>query len=701
MKVLFGIAIIVLLLLGAGLSLPFLIDLNKYQDRYRPHIEDALNRKISLQDIRLTIWPRVGARVGGFTVQDDPAFRSGPFASLSSLDVGVKLLPLLGGRIEVEELTLRDPVIVVLKNKAGVMNISTLGSQAPAAPKPKTPPGEPAGGPLRALALLAVEKVSIDGGKLTYRDESQPIPLEYAIHDLEFLLTSVHLGDTPRLHATAVVQPFNLPVRLDGALGPLTETLDVKHFAFDLGLGRIPLSAKGGAMGGDLDITVSSPLINTADIPMALPLTKPVQVKDLHVTAHVDYGQTTGSTFLDTMEVKDVGMALVMGQSVVNLKGTAARGMAHITAASSHVNSADLPITLPLVKPVEIKNLHLSARAKYPPKEAASPLELADVTDFGAAVVMGPSTADVQGTLNAGVAKATLVSKGLNTADLPVAVPLKQPVQISGLHAAAEIKNQEARLNTLAFEIFNGSVKGQGGMGLGASAPPFHAKLTAEGLQLHPLVDAAGFAPLLSVSGTVATNLSVAGRGVTMPNLTRALEGTGTIVIKDGTLNGLNLMQEVAALLKVDGLSPDGMKATVFSTVNGDLAVRQGLVTVQRLLMESHDFQATGNGTVGLDQTVHLRLNLNLSQSLSQRIASVSPIAKVALSGGRLSLPLVITGTIQAPSYGLDTKRFAGKVQEQAKQKAKETVEDLLQGKTTPEDLRQQGKSLLKDLFGR
>ena len=92
---------------------------------------------------------------------------------------------------------------------------------------------------------------------------------------------------------------------------------------------------------------------------------------------------------------------------------------------------------------------------------------------------------------------------------------------------------------------------------------------------------------------------------------------------------------------------------------------------------------------------------MNLSQSISQRIAAASPIAKVALSGGRLSLPLIITGTVQAPSYGLDTKMFAEKAQEQAKQKVRDTVNDLLQGNTTPEDLRKQGKSLLKDLLGK
>ncbi len=251
MKILVGIGVVILLLLILIIALPFLIDLNKYQDRYRPLIEEALNRKVELQDIRLTIWPRIGARIGGFVVQDDPAFRTGPFASLASLDVGVKLLPLLKGRVDVEEITLRDPVIKEQKNSQGQLNISTIGAKptAPAAPSKPEAPGQPAGSPLQALALFAVDRVSIDGGKLTYRDESTPKPTEYTVTQLEFLLTSVHLGDSPTVHLGATVLPYNLPVRLDGSFGPLVETLDVKSFTFNLGLGKVALGLKGRAVG--------------------------------------------------------------------------------------------------------------------------------------------------------------------------------------------------------------------------------------------------------------------------------------------------------------------------------------------------------------------------------------------------------------------------------------------------------------------
>ena len=98
----------------------------------------------------------------------------------------------------------------------------------------------------------------------------------------------------------------------------------------------------------------------------------------------------------------------------------------------------------------------------------------------------------------------------------------------------------------------------------------------------------------LFTSGTAAGNIAIGGRGFTMPDLTKALEGAGRISVKDGKIEGVNLMQEVAALLKVTGITPDSIRATVFSTIESDFTVKQGLVTIQKLLMDSHDFQSSG-----------------------------------------------------------------------------------------------------------
>ncbi len=702
MKVLVGIGIVILLLMILIIALPFLIDLNRYQDRYRPLIEEALNRKVQLQDIRLTVWPRIGARVGGFVVQDDPAFRTGPFASLSSLDVGVKLLPLLRGQVEVEDITLRDPVIMVLKNAQGQLNVSTLGAKAAASPTPSKPevPTQPAGSPLQALALFAVDRVSIDGGKLTYRDESSPKPVEYTVNHLEFLLTSVHLGDSPAVHVSATVQPYNLPVQLDGTFGPLIETLDVKSFTFNLGLGKIAIGLKGRAVGGNLDATVNALQIDTADIPVALPLTKPVQIKDVHLTLHTPYPIPPDVSPISQLDLTDLGLTVTMGGSAINVKGTASKGLANVTAASASINSSDLPIALPLTKPVELKDLHVNVKAKYPPKEGAAPLELAEIPNLGLTVALGSSRIEVKGSVLGGLAKVTANSKLVNTADVPFTLPLKKPVEIKDLQVAAEMKGQDVRLTTLALQLFGGLLRAQGTLSLGTTAPPFSGTASLQGLQLGPALQAVG-TDQVSMSGTATADLTLSGRGFTHPDLVKALAGTGHVAVRDGRIEGINLLQQAAMLLKVVGVQLDNVKATAFSTIESDFAIKQGLVAVQRLLMDSHDFQATGSGMIGLDQSLDMKLNLNLSQALSQKIAAGSPIARVAMTGGRLSLPLLITGSTQAPSYGLDTKMFAGKVKEQVKEKVKGAVGDLLKGTAKPEDLKQQGKDLLKGLFGR
>jgi AsmA protein len=281
-----------------------------------------------------------------------------------------------------------------------------------------------------------------------------------------------------------------------------------------------------------------------------------------------------------------------------------------------------------------------------------------------------------------------------------VAVPLKKPVEIKDLQLAADLKGQEAHVSHLSFGLFNGQAKTQAGMTLGSAAPPFRATVTIQGLQLGPALEAVG-TDTLSVSGTAGAELTARGQGFSMPDLTKALDATGHLAVKDGKIEGVNLTQEVLTALKAVGVSSDSAKATAFSAIETDLAIKQGIINVQRLLMDSHDFQAIGGGTVGFDQTLNLKLNLNVSQDMSQKIAGASPIVRLALKDGRLSFPLLITGTAQNPSYGVDLKGLTGKAQKQVQEKVKGAVKGLLEGTTKPQDLKQQGQELMKNLFGR
>lgn len=524
-----GIGVVIVLLVVLVILLPFIIDLNRYQAQYRPIIEEALNRKVTLKNIRLVIIPQIGVRVSGFTVRDDPAFSAGPFVSLASLDVGVKWRPLLSRRVEIEKITLRDPVITVIKNPEGVLNTSTLGKKG--SPKPQAPssssPSPTVEGPLSILTLLAFDQVSLTRGKLVYRDLSATKPTEYTVQQLELLLKSVGLGQTASLYLAAVMQPLNLPIKLDGTLGPLKEKLDIQNINLLIMLGKTILDIKGNAGGGGIKLEIRSPVVSTASLPGASAFKKPIEAKDLQIV----------------MEAKD----------------------------------------------------------------------------------------------------------------------------------------SRIRLSNFSFNLFDGQLTMQGGVTAGSGSPPFDGKLQVRGLPLKPVMEAVGTGKV-TVSGTAAAELSLQGRGFSMPDLTNALEGNGRLVVKDGKIEGVDLIKEVYALLKMVGVKHDITNATTFSTIESSVAIKHGIITVERLQMDGQDFQATATGTIGFNQKLKLMAKLSLSQELSRQIGNSASVAKSTTIGNRITVPIHITGTLSAPAFALDPKAMGAMVQEQVKKQVKEKVRQLLKG---------------------
>jgi AsmA protein len=196
--------------------------------------------------------------------------------------------------------------------------------------------------------MLVVDRVALEHGGLTYRDQSTTKPGEYTLQDLNVRLQSVRLGDMPRLHVAAVVQPYNIPLNIEGVAGPLVDTLDLKTIELAVALGKTTATITGSAVGRHARVTVASPVINTAYLPVALPLAKPVEIRDLHIEAEADYPAKPNTPPLDAAIVKVLRFAVVLGNSVMNVNGNVRDGEARLMATSPNINTVDLLIILPL-----------------------------------------------------------------------------------------------------------------------------------------------------------------------------------------------------------------------------------------------------------------------------------------------------------------------------------------------------------------
>ncbi len=133
-KIIYIVGGIVVLLLLVVVLLPFVIDANRFRPEIESSLNSALNRKVDIGNIRLSILSG-GVTVENVSISDDPSFNTGPFLKAKSLSVNLELLPLIFSRaIHVTGLTIDEPSVTLLRSQSGP---GTFLLWEPARPKPK------------------------------------------------------------------------------------------------------------------------------------------------------------------------------------------------------------------------------------------------------------------------------------------------------------------------------------------------------------------------------------------------------------------------------------------------------------------------------------------------------------------------------------------------------------------------------------
>jgi len=126
-KIIYIVGGVVVVLLLVVILLPFVIDANRFRPEIESSLNSALNRKVDIGNIRLSILSG-GVTVENVSISDDPSFGTEPFLKAKSLSVNLELFPLIFSRaIHVTGLTIDQPSVTLLRSQAGTWNFSTLG----------------------------------------------------------------------------------------------------------------------------------------------------------------------------------------------------------------------------------------------------------------------------------------------------------------------------------------------------------------------------------------------------------------------------------------------------------------------------------------------------------------------------------------------------------------------------------------------
>jgi uncharacterized protein involved in outer membrane biogenesis len=158
-----GITIGIFVLVGMVAVIVFAatFDVNQYRGRIQAELEKRLDRKVTLGEMHLSLFPP-GFQVQSLSIADDPKFDDAkPFLQAQELDVSVRLLPLLHKSMEISSLNLQRPSVELVKDARGVWNFSTIG------PNPTATPSNEGGRPVQKFSL---GEVAIRDGQVAITD---------------------------------------------------------------------------------------------------------------------------------------------------------------------------------------------------------------------------------------------------------------------------------------------------------------------------------------------------------------------------------------------------------------------------------------------------------------------------------------------------------------------------------------------------
>ena len=341
------------------LALPYLLDLNRYRDQYSPVIERVLNRKVAIPHVRLMWFPHLGVRLENPKIFDDPEVSQAPFVQVSSIELAVKWKPLLQRRIEVQSLTLHQPLISLIRTKEGILNTASLGGQQQQGHE--TPRPEETSTSM--LAMFGVEQVHLSEGTVRFEDRTLESGKIYSLESFELKTESVRLGDTAKFSARGILTPSQHPVSLEGSLGPLQENLEIAQIETTLNVGSSYILAKGQAKGGRMHLDITSSLISLNDFPLNLRITKPVELTEVfaHVQAPFSGGNTSHSNSLP-VSISPFRFHVKMGETTLRVTGRAVGSRVEIHGTAPVIHSEDLPISLPLQNPISLNKLDMKVR---------------------------------------------------------------------------------------------------------------------------------------------------------------------------------------------------------------------------------------------------------------------------------------------------------------------------------------------------
>ncbi len=634
-----GLFTVLAIFLGGLVALsPFF--LNRYKDPLLAGISQSIHRKVTLGDLRLTLFTGIGLRLSDVSVANAEGFRPEPMMTLKSLQIRVKFFPLLRKRIEVDRVILREPRLLIEKNPEGVFNFSDLLQRTDEAGVGQTPrkAKEEEVAPLPSiLSGFLVSRLILTGGTLTYVDaKARPAGREIRIHGLNLSVKDLSLSSPIPFTLSFGLSRDTEDVEMSGTIGPVGEGLKLSEIPMTVNLAvpNSPLSGIAKLLDGALPFTVRQGDLSliwdiSGDLAGGLRVAGRVRLSDLTLhdteTGKNPVRNLTGSlrqdvTFNLERERLDIKKAdLTLGEGNLSVNGW----------ISGLLKGPKLSLTL------RSDPFPLSGWGRYLPA-----LEGKDLA--GSIQMDGRVSGEVSGKMKMVLrwTSPNFGEQGKMTTDLKIDLGPKRPAY------QGEVRVTRVDLTKLQRLFDTGEKKTEG---------EFYA------------------------------HLLLRGSGLKGDSVRKNLTGNGDFRIEKGALTNVNLEAEIlSALSSRYGLSPTALARalgvsmaerdrTPFEEFKGLFRIGSGRARILDAVITSKNHGFSASGEVDWDRNLDLKARMILRKTGESRKKRFTYY--LIDSKGRKVIPFRVTGNVSHPKVTVDLQALVrgqiGQTVEKKKEKLK------------------------------
>jgi len=542
-----------------------------------------------------------------------PGYPETHMAEVDSLDVSFKPLKLLVGKLDLGQLSLQKPSLVLERKSMVDANWNFHGPQKPEANKDAND-----------LSFPMIKNMLIKDGRVVYRDAVNTFNLVVSVNSINSGVAADTATQKENSAKRTIAVDGNGSIRKQdflisasgGDLNALLNEQAVYPIGLQIEMGTTKVNVDGTlkdplTLGGiDAKLTLSghsmADLFYLTAIP--LPITPPYRLngrltKNANTWGYSNFEGMVGNSDLSGNLSYDTGSE---------------RGFLKAKLLSNNLDSRDLGGFIGLSPASEnaAPEQQQAAEAKK-----ASPKLIPDVP---------------------------LKLERLRTTDLDVslqAIKLVAPgIPFKGVEVRFNLKDGLLNLDPFKVVLADGTVDGKIEIDAGRDVPPMKMNLAFHQLSLGQFFENTRFAK--TTEGVFGGKVNLAGTGSSLADVLATSNGNMTIIMSGGKISLLLIEASDLDLAQALPLFLGKDKSTRIRCGVIDFDMKDGILNSKVVVLDTQDSLLIGN--VGIDMKRE-----TISAKLDAKPKDFSIFSA--------QIPLVVSGPLKAPAVGLDTKKAGSK----------------------------------------